>query len=181
MLTGKGFQRICRNQKIDINYIMKKKPDIEKVKLLNNPFCQGLVINVTKKWDSDKKVYDEGILIDSNYLLEKKLKTSVYRDKDYKKLILGLSNSGIRVYTYIIYSLDRNEDYIWLDKQNLCRDLSMKSINTLNSGLEELMINKIIVPTGIYKDVYWINPDIFFCGNRVNKYPKNIKVVQVIE
>lgn len=73
MLTGKGFQRICENQKNDINYIMKKKPDIEKVKLLNNPFCQGLVINVTKKWDSDKKVYDDGILIDSNYLLEKKL------------------------------------------------------------------------------------------------------------
>ncbi len=52
----------------------------------------------------------------------------------------------------------------------------IKSENTYKAGIDELVRYGFVVNT-VLKSVYWINPAVFFCGNRLNKYPtkKDVK------
>ena len=41
------------------------------------------------------------------------------------------------------------------------------------AAIEELVNNLVLAPS-LVKNVYWINPRLFFSGNRMKKYPNYI-------
>ena len=61
--------------------------------------------------------------------------------------------------------------------QRFMEENHIKSVNTYKTGLEELIRYNLLCPTSeAKKGYYWINPRLFFCGNRPNKYPNNIEI-----
>ena len=74
-----------------------------------------------------------------------------------------------------MYRIKRNQDYIKIDKTAYLKENNINSINTYKAAIKELQINLIICPT-IIKDHYFINPCIFFAGNRIKNYPENVVI-----
>jgi hypothetical protein len=50
------------------------------------------------------------------------------------------------------------------------------AIGEYKKALEELVRYALLAQT-VIQGVYWFNPDFFFRGDRLKKYPKNIKLV----
>lgn len=83
-----------------------------------------------------------------------------------------LSKAGIRVFSYIISILKPNRDEFSIRLDAALKHTKYKSKKTILSGLAELLENKFIA-RGQNPYHYFINPTIFFNGNRltfVNQY-----------
>ena len=52
-----------------------------------------------------------------------------------------------------------------------------KTLNTVRAGINELWKKNFIAPTaGRPKDVFWINPTLFFSGSRIEKYKDKLEI-----
>ncbi len=78
----------------------------------------------------------------------------------------GLSKSGIRVFGYIVSIVKPNKDEFYIDFEECMKFAQYKSKKTILSGLAELLENKFIA-RGKHAYHYFINPTIFFNGNRL--------------
>ena len=143
--------------------------------LQNNPLTQNLKIIVNKL--EDKKTFENfnGILLHKQYYFERQRYTKIYIDPSNRKIIAMLSNNAIRLFYWLSFEIENNKDYIKINKCRYLKENNIKSVNTYKKALTELQINLIICASPV-KDVYFINPAIFFNGNRIKQYPNNIKI-----
>jgi hypothetical protein len=158
-----------------------KRPDIDPKRMGLNPFMTNVFIKA-RAFDTNKHTLvrtEDDVIIKTGTLsdkitVEEQSFTKVFHDTDYRNIILQLPEEGLRLYNYIIYQLDSNEDYLWLNESNY-KIAANTSIRVFRDGVDQLNRYGVICPT-LYKDVYYINPMIFFCGNRLKKFPNNIKL-----
>lgn len=99
-------------------------------------------------------------------------KVSVDKAKFMKVFMTGLSNwfdlskAGIKVFAYVANQVEPNRDTFIFDLEE-CREFTGYSgKNTIFSGLAELVDNRFIA-RGPNPFVYYINPTIFFNGDRL--------------
>lgn len=88
----------------------------------------------------------------------------LYTDKtiDYKEL----SGVTFKILFFIIYEkLSLGSDFIIMDSKELVERLDI-SRNSAYTGILELVNNKIIDKRNDYN--WWINPNHFYCGNRLS-------------
>jgi hypothetical protein len=79
----------------------------------------------------------------------------------------GLSKRAFSVLHYIVKQLKPNQDYFYFDLEECKKETGYKGKTTIISGMSELIENKFIArTTKHYK--YFINPAMFFNGNRVS-------------
>jgi hypothetical protein len=155
---------------------MSKQP-INPDKLQTNPFSFSLKIQATKIFDHKQHYLDnDGVMMPKSYIIEREQTTKIYVSAAARKLVSGLSSSAHRLLFHILYEIDTNCDYIELDAKFYMKMNGIKSIKTYNEALRELCRNNFIAQTIDYKSVYWINPTLFFSGNRISKYPNNVSV-----
>lgn len=156
---------------------MRKTEHIDEIILTNNPFLDGLSIEVNKVVNPSHFKPDlRGVMQPVSYYSERDQSTKIYRDLDNKKLIAGLSSAAQRLYLYILYSIDTAQDYIIFNRSRYMSLNGITSINTVKKAIKEL-INCKIIGDSEYKDiVFYINPAIFFAGSRINKYPDLVTV-----
>jgi len=156
---------------------MKKRQEIDISKLLNNPYRNTLAISATKVIDSNTFVYSkEGEAIPVERLIEKQKSTKIYQCTGCKERVYNLSPSAKSLYLYILYNLKVNVDWIHLNRDWYMKKNNVKSINTYKEAVKELSRYEFIIPTAEYKDVMWINPVLFFSGDRMRKYPDKVIV-----
>lgn len=158
----------------------KKRPDID-VKLMGkNPFMTNIQIKARSFEKSETLVkHEDGVNhpignVRNPVLVEEQVYTKIYHDVDYRDIILGLSEKTTKLYVYITYRIQPNEDYVWLNNVHF-QDLMKYKKKQYLQCVYELVRYGIITPT-IYPDTFFINPMIFFCGNRLKKYPENLSV-----
>ena len=77
-----------------------------------------------------------------------------------------LSKTGIRMFTYIVQMLKPNSDTFMLNYKKCMEQTGYKSKKSITSGLKELIENKFIA-RGENQYIYFINPTIFFNGDRI--------------
>lgn len=160
---------------------IKKKPDINEDKMGKNPFIANIFIKgrIYEKEESIIIRTEEGFNLPTGsfkntIVVEEQSCTKLWHDVDFRNIILTMSPEATKLFIYIQYTLKPNEDYIWINSrlfQDCCK-ITKKQIYL--NAVEELVRYGVITTT-IYPDTYWINPLIIFSGNRLKKYPENIK------
>lgn len=101
----------------------------------------------------------------------------IYRGKDKSdkmNIILNLTPSAMRLYTWMQYYIPRDSDEIRIDDKELCGVLGISDRQVQRARLE--LVNSAI----IYRkkeNTYWVNPRYICSGNRMKMYPDNKRVV----
>lgn len=149
--------------------VIKKRPEIDEDSLPVNPFISFLDIRVNK--------VSYGLRSDGS-LHERELEVSRYAkfyiSSSIRKHTNVLSGAGSQMLLWIMQELDSGKDWFWINKVRYQKEHGIKSMKTVNAALIELDNKRFIDGIAGLKDVYFINPVIFFCGSRVNKYPDNV-------
>ena len=154
---------------------MKALQEIDESKLLLNPFVNNLQIEATKLTDTGKYVPDEdGTMLPCTVLVEKRQSTKIFYCSGCKDMIYNLSPGAKSLYLFVLYNLDSGQDWIQINIQWYMTKNNIKSINTYKEAVKELCRYLFLSQTVDYKDVYWINPMLFFSGNRITKYPTKV-------
>jgi len=160
----------------------KKRPEIDTENMGKNPFMANAVIKA-RAWDKETFILiktEEGINIptgkvNNSLLVEEQTFTKVYHDVDFRDRLLLLDEYSLKLATFIIYQLNPNEDFIWINSSLFMSKTKLRDSRIYELAVQSLIRYDIITPT-MYKDTYWINPLIFFSGNRLKKYTNNVKV-----
>lgn len=155
------------------------KPKIDESKLIANPLAGAdFKILINRITDGNSFVQDkDGIMLPRQMDLEKEEYTKLYTKSENRLIVSKLSSNAQRLYIWIAYELECGKDFIWINKKRFMEENDIKSVNTFKSGLEELCRYLLIYPTLEVKNgYYWINPRLFFCGSRPNKYPNNVEL-----
>lgn len=152
-----------------------KKPKYNAEMLGENPFVQNLVINVSqvKFVGQYKKDKDDTIL---PYVgdIENDTSTRVYNSADRRLRMSSLTSGAKGLLLWIIFEAESGKDYFWLNRVRFMDENKIKSVNTYRAAINEL-ISMSYVSRTVVGGVYWINPALFFNGNRVLKFPHNVK------
>lgn len=152
-----------------------KKPKFTVEDLGYNPFLNSLQIPVRKIIDTKSYKLDEGVLINNQIKLEYTPFTKVFNTSEHRIIVNNLSDKSQRLYLWIIYEIEAGKDYLWVNIDRYMEEQNIKSINTVKNALQELVRYGILNMT-VVKNVYWINPDFFFNGNRISKFKQNLVV-----
>jgi hypothetical protein len=56
---------------------------------------------------------------------------------------------------------------VWLNPPDIMLECGIKSPNTIRGAIEDLIENKIIAQKLGSNIEFWINPNVFFNGNRI--------------
>jgi hypothetical protein len=154
----------------------KKAKGIDESKLVYNPFCETLEIKISQIEDRSKTlVTDDGEKVPAYYYVEKDKATRIYLSAANRNTVMGLSTGAMRMYMFILHDITPANDWITVLPE-WYKENGGKSLNVYKQAIEELVAAKYITPT-IYKWTYWVNPRFFYPGNRINKYPDNLKVM----
>lgn len=146
-----------------------------------NPFVESAIVNIQEKSVS-KKQYIQGDKTVQNVIINENGDTVgasafmrfVQVDEErFAKIYLSqfeafweLSKSAIRVFGYIMNNVGPNHDFFFFDMNECKESTKYHSHVPINKGLSDL-INAGIIARGKNEYMYYINPLIFFNGNRV--------------
>lgn len=151
---------------------MNKLPDFDESKLLKNPFSYSLKIDVTKNVENSKLKPDkDGIMLPAIWFSERQPATKLFHAPGIIDVVSNLSDGAMRLFLYVAYSVERGKDYIQINTERYLKKNNILSKRTYTTALNELIRYGFIVQSE-FDSVYWINPIIFFCGNRIAKYPE---------
>lgn len=153
-----------------------KKPNIIEKDLGMNPFKQELEVPVNKIYFENSYKFEDGLLIPVTKDVEQTPYAKLYSTSTMRLHINKLSLRAKELLFWIIYTIEFSNDFIWINKVRYMKELNISSLTTYKEAIKELMKNGIIAVT-IQKDVYWINPVVFFKGDRIKKYPEKVIIV----
>lgn len=140
----------------------------------NNPLVGNLAIPAS--WKRAKKHFvrdEEGSLTHECYRVERTHYVKLYLTPEIRDLLISLPPPAYRLMIYIMERLDHEKDYVQVNSEHFLRIAGTKSVNTLTAGKKELMRRNIIAITTV-RSVIWINPAIFFHGNRMDVYTNKV-------
>lgn len=90
------------------------------------------------------------------------------------KSLFNLSSAGIRVFGYVMSILKPNQDTIIIRTKECCKYAEYTSETPVRAGIGDLIKNGFLARTE-YAEEYYINPMLFFNGNRVSFVKQYIK------
>lgn len=150
-----------------------KKKDIIEEDLGRNPFVVPLSIPIRR---ISKKEYDEnGVPKFGAYDLELTESTRFYISNTVRDLLCKMPGSSAQLLLWIMQKLENGNDYVHIKRSTCMKELGMTSPNTYKSAIKALCDRSFIAAIYLMPDVYFINPQIFFNGNRSKKFPNNIE------
>lgn len=158
---------------------MYKKPKIVESRLKANPFINDFKIDIRNVTDFHSFTKDGVNVKPKEYSAEVQKSTRVYLSADQRDVVSLLKPNAQRLYLWIIYELTPNKDWIWINRVKYMKDNGkIKDARTYNRSVDELCDCGFIAPVIRYKDVFYINPSIIFCGSRVEKYKDKLNIVK---
>lgn len=152
----------------------KKKPDLDETNVGINPFEQKLEIRVRSGYNKRLK---GGVEVKEEWEAEYDPYTKVYEIKGYKTNMQALPIRSKEMLLFLIHSVESGKDWIWINREDYMRDNAIGSVNTYSKALN-VLCDMGYISKHRKTDVYWINPQIFFKGNRIRKFYNKIKEVE---
>lgn len=145
-----------------------KKKDINEDDLGINPFVGPLNIPVRR---ISKKEYDEnGIPKYGVYDLEMTDSTKFFVSPDIRDLLYRMPGSAAQLLLWIMQKIESGKDYIHIHRASCMKELDMSSPNTYKASIKVLCDKSFIASIYQMTDIYFINPQIFFNGNRAKRF-----------
>ena len=111
-----------------------------------------------------------------NSLLDASNKVSVFMTPEMRVIYMRLSEVSHKLLRYFEGIVQYNNDLVKFNSEKFMGEALIKSRTTVYKGIEELCRYGFITPYH-KRSYYWINPFRFFNGNRVTKYPENLKII----
>jgi hypothetical protein len=165
---------------------MSKKNLVNENNLGVNPLSISLEIKVAniKTAESLLCEFSDGInlpigTLEKKYLLDSQRYTKLYHSAFWRDVILDLTPKALQVWTYICFDLESGKDYYWVNNTFIVTKFKFKNRQELDDIIHNQLIRYSLLAMSTINHVYWINPHIVFCGNRLKKYPKQISVREV--
>lgn len=154
-----------------------EKETIDESVLGTNPFSHELIVEVNKRLDSKAviKCKETGDEVPAESLIERQKMTKLYLSAAYRDRAMNLSAGAQRMFLYILYEIDTNKDWVTILPKDYEKRAKKGTLNVYKKAIEELVRYAYLTPT-LYKNVYWINPNLFFNGNRITKYKENVVI-----
>lgn len=90
------------------------------------------------------------------------------------KNLFNLSSAGIRVFGYVMSILKPNQDKVIIRTKECCKYTGYKAETPIRAGIGDLIKNGFLARTE-YGEEYYINPMLFFNGNRVSFVKQYVK------
>lgn len=149
------------------------KPNLHLVKAVN-PFLSTLRVDVVRREGGYERT-SGGDFRKSTFFTEKDTRAYLYTNPVNRSKVLGLNASGMRLFVWMIYTLDRGMDCWWLNIKRFMKEANV-SLNTVKAGVSDLISCGIISRTDI-KDVYFIDPSMVYLGNRLTDFEDMVFVV----
>lgn len=151
------------------------KPKYDYKTLGINPFSISLEIKVKELelLNAYKKDGDDWLPVTNE--VEDTPYTKMFITSERRIIVSNLSPAAKELYLWIMFEIDAGKDALWINKERYMIE-NHTSINTYKKALEDLIRYAIISQT-VVQGVYWFNPDFFFRGDRIRKYPKNLKTI----
>jgi hypothetical protein len=143
----------------------------------SNPFLNNLEIVVNKLMVKGQYRRDGDVLVGNEVDFDKQQSTRIFISPVNRKIAMGLNYSELRLFVWLSYEVNQNKDYLWINVKRFLEESEM-SINSYKSAFDKLCRYCYIYPIVGLKDVVWVNPAIFFNGNRVKCFPSNVKVYE---
>lgn len=151
-----------------------KKPKFNERELGTNPCAIPLVIPVHEMTFKDQYKKEGGILIPLIREVERTSFARIYTTSQRRTILSACSPQAKSLFLWIIFEIDYGKDYLWINKNRYMEE-NLVSLATYRRSIKELHRYNLIQPS-VKKGIYWINPDFVFKGNRVEKYPANVKI-----
>jgi len=147
---------------------------ITKQELGINPFVQSLNVRIaTLPIEGKYETTPEGYVIPLTVKLDAHKYTKIFHSADIRKSLWTLTPTAMKLYLYILYKVESATDYIKLNRVKVMAECEIKSRNTFQPAVKELVRLGLIQPT-VEKEYYWINPQLYYCGDRVRNFPNNL-------
>lgn len=148
------------------------EPSFEE-KLGLNPLITNLRIEVAKRTDYSKLTYVDDAFLPVELEMERGKIVKVYASAKNREVVACLNAAAQRLMFWVAFELKPGKDYIQLNKDRFMKENAITSVNTYKSAFATLVRSNILALT-VEKNVFWINPEYFFCGSRINKYPDRV-------
>jgi len=155
---------------------------------MKNPFLQSIRLKVfvteSKSYVIDNKdVSSIKATLSTQREFEKDPFIKIYNDKLFFNVFQRTSDTASKIFLYIVYTLQKDTDLVYLNAQEVMNFVGIKSVTTYYKYIQELMDNAII--TRRSNSEYWINPLFLFNGNRIEYYkehcPECLDIINITE
>lgn len=154
-----------------------------------NPFLQSLRLTVmTKTLVTNNIVQQEGI----NKVLSKTIQqiewekdpyVRVYKNNQFFNIYQQMSGNACKLIFFILFNTSKESDIVSLDPKKVMEYLGIKSRVTLSKTIQECIDYAYI--TKYKSHIYWVNPLLFFSGDRIGYFKENapdkIDIVNISE
>lgn len=152
------------------------RPKYDEEELGMNPFTNSLVIKYFGIPTKEYEVVEDGIKLNKEIKIENEVYTKLFTTAENRVIITRMSSSAKSLLLWICYEIDSSKDFLWINRERYMLEAEIKSNTTYLEAVKELVRYGFIIYSTI-KDVFWINPSFIFKGNRIKKYPNNLKKV----
>jgi hypothetical protein len=123
---------------------------------------------------------EDSLDIGSAVLFEGEEYVKLFTNVENRKLLSGLSPRGVHLLVWLMHKVIRKCDLIHIDRHKYMKEADISRQETYMHAIADLVMAKILYRYPLYSDLYFINPHVFFKGNRLLKYkdlldPKKIR------
>lgn len=152
---------------------------------LENPFKMDLSqfeMNVWKDNQTATRVYDIKTGEEFEIIRKEGDKTFISDKQPFikinvvgiSKIVIGMSNSALYLFFYIMETIKPNSDLYHLDQERFLEQYGYKQSSKMvfYRAITELLDRGIVAKAAGFSRSYWINPNIFFNGGRTNLLKK---------
>lgn len=153
-----------------------KKPKYTMEELGSNNFSDKTMLQIPIREIIWRDIYirdSSGLEKEYKYIAERLEYAKVFATADYRTRINKLTLRGKEMFLWLLYTVKMGEDSVWINRERYMEEMDISSNTTIVATIKDLVKHNIIAPTMQKKDVYWINPNFFFKGDRLKKYPDN--------
>ena len=144
----------------------------------SNPFVNQHFKVKVRVITSPKELINVGtllspVMVPKETIIEGEAHTKIFRDMDICNAILLLSPSGLKLWTWIQYHIERNVSYIAINS-SLFMKRSGLSYKSYGRAVKELKETEFICDSSV-SGTYFIDPAILFFGSRPDVFKDNIQ------
>jgi hypothetical protein len=152
------------------------KPKFDPKKLGVNPFSFSLEITVKELEIPRAYQLRDGLELPVINELEATPFAKMFVSPERRIIVSNLCPASKELLVWLMYELEAGSDFIWINRERYLVE-NNTSINTYKKAVEEVIRYGLLAQT-VIQGVYWFNPDFFFRGDRLRKYPKNLKLAK---
>jgi hypothetical protein len=159
--------------------------ELERLSIVQgNPLVDGSVLRGSAKKDLSAEAVrigdgEDSLDIGGAVLFEGEEYAKLFTNSSNRKMLAKLSPRGVHLMVWLIQKVIRKSDLVHIDRHKYMKDSGVSRQETYMNAITDLVMAKILYRYPLYSDLYFINPHVFFKGNRLLKYKDLLKAENI--